>query len=124
MGPTSYDTINSYFQVPDQIQMWPIIAEKYKEFGFTDPISDATRIEEYGYITDQFTKFVFRQQSEIEECGNSLERIQKAAASIVPKDRVKATSRKELAYRSLRDEWLMGLRIAIEYEVVEQEGEE
>ena len=102
------------FKTPDQIGFWPLLMKKYSELGFTDPITDAQRIEEFNYIIEQTRKYVFREQKPIMAYEHDPVKMLAFVDELIEKAKEKGSDRKTLVYHALRDDWLLHLRGMIE----------
>jgi len=97
------------FKVPSFIVLWPAIHRHYGELGFTDPITDAERIEEYTWIVQQLRKFISTKSGPISEKAEKpvemLAVLQKIKTAADGKDTA-VYDRKHLVFQLMRDDWI------------------
>lgn len=114
------ETIKAEFRTPDLMTYWPELLRRYKEMGFTDPLTDAQRIDEFIYIVEQIRKFVFTKEKTILSYSHDLNKMLDVVDDLIAKSKEKSPERKTLVYYAIRDEWLLHLRntisIGIEYQ--------
>lgn len=98
------------FQTPDLATMWPELSGWYKGLGFTDPISDADRIEEFSWIMTQIRKYIGKKHDVLYEAKNKGPMYLEAEIEdSIAKAKETAEDRKHLVYNMIRDEWLINL---------------
>ena len=114
--------LEALFNMPSFYDMFITLNAKYHEFQFTDNISDSERISEYTWITQQYRKYITRQQDVILK-HNKRSDMLREIADMISKANEYGTSRKEIIYNALRDEFLVGIYHIIELYVAEDEDE-
>lgn len=98
------------FTTPPFYEFYSSIARKYREFEFTDHLSDEERLAEFASVYQQFRKFVGSRQSAVLGMQDHLESLvayvddQRSKADTYPRTRV------EMVYNSLKVDWLVSLR--------------
>ena len=113
--PTTIDELlDEAFDMPDFRSTWFFVDNWYKRLGFKDPIPDSDRIEEYKWITEQLRKVIFKIEDEMRELASKPEMLLQYLDNKIAKANDKATSRKELVFGFMRDEWYITTRNEIE----------
>jgi len=116
--------LEASFQTPSFTDWWPEIHRQYQEFGFTDDISDATRIDEYKYVSEQLRKYIFSKQDQILSYKDDLVGMLAEVEGLMGKAKEHAPGRKGLVYVAMRDAWLRALYTNIMMMINELEEEE
>ena len=107
------DLIRDEFKTPDLLAYWPELLRRYKEMGFSDPLTDEQRIKEFTYIVQQVRKYVFSNQKIILSHLYDLPRMLAVVDDLIEKRTETSDERKKLVYYAVRDEWLAHLRSQI-----------
>lgn len=89
--------------------MWSILRAQYEVLGFSDGISDEEKIAEFKYINQQLRKYVFTLQDNVYTMVGSPDRVAAFATDKLAGASEEATTRQELVYNFVRDQWLIGL---------------
>lgn len=98
------------FTTPPFYEFYSNIHRKYKDFEFTDTLSDEERLLEYSNVYQQFRKFVGSKQAVVLGMQDHLDSLvayvddQRAKADTYPRTRV------DMVYNSLKVDWLIQLR--------------
>ena len=112
------------FRAKDFHGMWFIIKQNYEELGFSDPMTDQQKIDEYKWIVQQLRKYMFSKQDEIMACG-SIEDMIDFVDMLIGKADEYAEERKKIVYNFIRDGWLYELRNYLSMLLYEaQDGQE
>lgn len=104
--PNVHDALAVMFQTPAYFDFYGSISRKYKDFEFSDELSDTERLEEFAQIYQQFRKFVGSKMAVVmgmqENLGSLIAwyRDQLEKSDVYPKTRV------EMVYNSLKVDWL------------------
>ena len=104
------ELIQTEFQTPDLMGQWQDLLRRYREMGFTDPLTDSQRIEEFTYIVEQVRKYIFSKEKSILSYSHDLNKMLAFVDELISKAPEKSLERKTLVYYALRDEWLVHLR--------------
>lgn len=78
----------------------------YDIFGFSDPLSDTQRINEYKYVYEQLLKYIFGCQDKILNKEKDYLKSYNEAIKMREKTITSTTERKKLVYQKLRNDWL------------------
>lgn len=112
------------FRAKDFHGMWFIIKQNYEELGFSDPMTDQQKIDEYKWIVQQLRKYMFSKQDEIMAC-ESIEDMIDFVDMLIGKADEYAEERKKIVYNFIRDGWLYELRNYLSMLLYEaQDGQE
>ena len=114
--------LESLFNMPSFYDMFIALNGKYQEFQFHDDISDSERIAEYTWITQQYRKYITRQQDIILRHNKRSEMLAEIA-EMISKANEYGTTRKEIIYNAMRDEFLTSIYRIIELYVPDDEEE-
>lgn len=123
---TRYDleAIDNCFADVPLLGYWDSIKLTYESMGFTDPMTDSQRIEEYSYISEQLHKFIAKKHTELMKYRDSLQDMYDAVGYIIEGLAETSKDRKMLVYYMLRDSWLIGLRNTIWYTMMTPKEED
>ena len=108
-SPDDIANIRNCFQEIPLLGYWSVIRQIYDNMGFTDPMTDSQRIEEYSYISEQMHKFVSKKYNEIMQYEDDLVTMSEKVSDILDKVEENSRDRKTLVYYMLRDDWLIQL---------------
>lgn len=103
------DQILLMFRARDFEGMWFIIKNQYDELGFTDPMTDQQKIDEYKWIVQQLRKFMFTKQDDVLSC-DSLESMVACVEKMIGNAEEYGDERKKVVYNFMRDHWLYELK--------------
>ena len=118
------ELIDSCFEEIPLLGYWDSIKFTYENMGFTDPMTDSQRIEEYSYISEQLHKFITKKHSELMKYRDALPNMYDAVGDVIKNLSETSKDRKMLVYYMLRDNWLIQLRNAIYYTMIAPEEED
>ena len=82
------------------------ISRKYKDFEFTDSLSDNERLDEYAQVYQQFRKFVGSKMSTVMGMQEHLDSILVWVEDQVKRSDIYPKTRVEMVYTSLKLDWL------------------
>ena len=109
----------------DVVASWESLCDTYETLRFTDPLSDAERLEEFRWIVQQMNSFLTRMRSKLMSCKDMDAMLELLRASFTPAGKVDLSSRRALVYQKLRQQWvstaMSGVMIMMEMEE-EQDG--
>lgn len=94
------------FAMPPYFDYYPVISRKYKDFEFSDELTDSERMEEFASIYQQFKKFIGSKMAVVMGMQENLHSLlawiddQLGKSDIYPKTRV------DMVYNSLKVDWL------------------
>ena len=114
---------NCFAEVP-LLGYWDSIKQTYEGMGFTDPMTDSQRIEEYSYISEQLHKFIAKKHTELMRYREALPNMYDAVEDVIQNLSETSKDRKMLVYYMLRDSWLIQLKNAIYYTMMTPEEED
>ena len=89
--------------------MWFNVKQWYEALGFTDPLSDQQRIDEFKWIVQQLRKYMFSKQDVIVGHEN-LEGMVAEVDNLLSKAEEYGDERKKIVYNFMRDHWLYEIR--------------
>ena len=85
---------------------YPLISQKYKDFEFSDELTDVMRLEEYASVYQQFKKFVGSKMAVIMGMQENLYSLQAFIEDQLDRADVYPKTRVEMVYNSLKIDWL------------------
>ena len=85
---------------------YPLISQKYKDFEFTDELTDVVRLEEYASVYQQFKKFVGSKMAVIMGMQENLHSLQAYVEDQLDRADVYPKTRVDMVYNSLKIDWL------------------
>jgi len=132
VDPKLKEQIAFMFRARDFESMWYLLSEQYTRLGFTDPLTDQQKIDEYKWIVQQLRKYMFSKQDAILSC-NSIGEMIDAVDAMIGNSAEYGEERKKVVYNFMRDHWLLEVRnylsnmfidIMMEDEETEEENNE
>ena len=98
------------FEMPAYFDFYPSISRKYKDFEFTDELTDSERLEEYASVYQQFKKFVGSKMAVVMGMQENLLSLAAFIDDQLEKSDVYPKSRVDMVYNSLKVDWLRRVR--------------
>ena len=101
------EALKVMFTFKPYFEFYPLIARKYKDFEFTDEMTDAEKMEEFASVYQQLKKFVGSKMSTVMGMQENLHSLlaflndQLQRADVYPKNRV------DMVYNSFKVDWLI-----------------
>jgi hypothetical protein len=109
----------------DVVASWESLCDTYDALRFSDPLSDAERLEEYRWIVQQMNSFLTKMRTRLLPCKDMEAMAAALEDSLVPSGKMELGSRKALVYQKLRQQWVMTelarLRTALAQEIEMEE---
>ncbi len=108
----------------DVVASWESLCDTYDALRFTDQLSDAERLEEFKWITQQMNVFLTRIRKKMLSCKNLNTMIEMLEATYTPAGKMELSARKALVFQKLRQQWIKTEIMKIESikEMEEQDG--
>lgn len=110
----------------DLVASWESLCDTYDALRFTDPLSDASRLEEFRWIVQQMNSFLTKMRTRLLSCKDMEAMVEMLGTAFVPTGKVELGSRKALAYQKLRQQWvrteIMRIQAMVTQEKEEQDG--
>ena len=94
------------FDTPAYFDYYPTISRKYKDFEFTDELTDTERMEEFASVYQQLKKFIGSKQAVIMGMQENLWSLKAFIDDQLDKSDVYPKSRVDMVYNSLKVDWL------------------
>lgn len=104
--PNVHDALAVMFQTPAYFDFYGSISRKYKDFEFSDELSDTERLEEFAQIYQQFKKFVGSKTAVVMGMQENLDSLVAWYRDQLEKSDVYPKTRVEMVYNSLKVDWL------------------
>lgn len=101
---------------------YPLISQKYKDFEFTDELTDVMRLEEYASVYQQFKKFVGSKMAVIMGMQENLHSLQAFIEDQLDRADVYPKTRVDMVYNSLKIDWLRRVLNQVVAIIEEKEG--
>ena len=98
------------FEMPAYFDFYPSISRKYKDFEFSDELTDSERLEEYASVYQQFKKFVGSKMAVVMGMQENLLSLAAFIDDQLEKSDVYPKSRIDMVYNSLKVDWLRRVR--------------
>lgn len=117
------EALDTAFEVPPFSEMYQTLAAMYGRLQFTDPLTDAQRIDEFGKVIQQFKKFVGSSQRVTKDMAQDPKSVAVYWREHAPKAYEYPKNRADMVYAMLRDEWLSSLITMAEAYAEEAETE-
>lgn len=91
----------------DVVASWESLCDTYETLRFSDPLSDAERLDEYKWIVQQMNSFLTKIRTKLMACKDQEAMIRMLSATLVPAGRMELGARRALVYQKLRQQWVM-----------------
>lgn len=110
-----------FIQIP-YFDFYPKISMKYKEFEFSDKLTDTEKLEEFASVYQQLRKFVGSKMSVVMGMQEQLHTLLAWVDDQLDKSDVYPKTRVDMVYNSLKVDWLRQVRNQV-YALIEQREE-
>lgn len=94
------------FDTPAYFDFYSTISRKYKDFEFSDNLTDAERLEEFAAIYQQFKKFVGSKMATMMGMQENLFSLRAFIDDQLQRSDVYPKTRVDMVYNSLKVDWL------------------
>ena len=127
-GPESTTSIRDWVDEEtrhiDVVASWESLCDTYDTLRFTDPLSDAERLEEFRWIVQQMNSFLTKIRTKLLSCKDMETMAEVLGMSFVPSGKVELSTRRALVYQKLRQQWVRTEIARIQTMVAQEEMEE
>ena len=106
----------------DVVASWETMCDTYDALRFTDPLSDAERLEEFKWVVQQMNVFLTKIRTKLLSCKNTEAMVTVLGTSFVPAGKMDLTTRRALVYQKLKQQWVRTTMMRLQTMVM-QEGE-
>lgn len=107
----------------DIVASWENLCDTYDTLRFTDPLSDAERLEEFKWIIQQMNSFLTKMRTKLLSCKDMESMVEMLGMNLSPSGKMDLGGRRALVYQKLRQQWVM-TEIARLQTMLAQEGTE
>ncbi len=90
----------------DLVASWESLCGTYDSLRFTDPISDAEKLEEYRWIVQQMNSFLTKMRTKLLSCKDPDSMIEMLGMNFTPAGKMDLSTRRALVYQKLRQQWV------------------
>lgn len=94
------------FIMPPYFDYYPTISRKYKDFEFSDELTDSERMEEFASIYQQFKKFIGSKMAMVMGMQENLHSLKAFLNDQLERSDVYPKTRVDMVYNSLKVDWL------------------
>lgn len=106
----------------DVVASWESLCDTYDALRFTDPLSDAERLDEFKWIVQQMNSFLSKIRTKMLSCKNPEAMVEMLMASMTPSGKVELGTRQALVYQKLKQQWLRTTAVRIQTMTMEEMG--
>lgn len=107
----------------DIVASWENLCDTYDTLRFTDPLSDAEKLEEFKWIIQQMNSFLTKMRTKLLSCKDMESMVEMLGMNLSPSGKMDLGARRALVYQKLRQQWVM-TEIARLQTMLAQEGME
>ena len=100
-----HDWVENETRALDVVASWETLCDVYRTMEFSDPISDAMRMEEYKWIIGEMNKHLKRARNKLLNCPDPESMREVLMGMFVPTE-AKVSNRMDLTYHKLRQMWV------------------
>ena len=108
----------------DVVASWESLCDTYETLRFTDPLSDAERLDEFKWIVQQMNAFLTKVRSRLLTCKDQDAMMEVLGISMTPVGKVELGTRKALVYQKLKQQWLRTMMMRLQVMMQETRTEE
>lgn len=108
----------------DVVASWESLCDTYETLRFTDPLSDAERLDEFKWIVQQMNAFLTKVRSRLLTCKDQDAMMEVLGISMTPTGKVELGTRKALVYQKLKQQWLRTMMMRLQVMMQETRTEE
>lgn len=108
----------------DVVASWESLCDTYDALRFTDPLSDAERLEEFKWIVQQMNVFLTKIRTKLLSCKDMETMVEMLGTSFTPSGKMDLSTRRSLVYQKLKQQWVRTtmMRITQMMETEERDG--
>ena len=108
----------------DVVASWESLCDTYDALRFTDPLSDAERLEEFRWIVQQMNVFLTKIRTKLLSCKDMEAMVEMLGTSFTPSGKMDLSTRRSLVYQKLKQQWVRTtmMRITQMMETEERDG--
>lgn len=110
------------FETPAYFDYYQTISRKYKDYEFSDALSDSERMEEFASIYQQFKKFVGSKMATVMGMQENLYSLKAFLADQLERADVYPKNRIDMVYNSLKVDWLRAALNQVKSIIDQKEG--
>lgn len=110
------------FAMPPYFDFYPVISRKYKDFEFSDELTDSERMEEFASIYQQFKKFIGSKMAVVMGMQENLHSLKAFLDDQLERSDVYPKTRVDMVYNSLKVDWLRKSLNQVTAIIEEKEG--
>lgn len=90
----------------DVVASWESMCDTYETLKFSDPLTDAERLEEFRWIVQQMNSFLSKIRTRMLSCKDYEAMVEMLRKTYIPAGKVELSTRKALVYQKLRQQWI------------------
>ena len=120
-----HDWVENECRALDVVASWETLCDVYRTLEFSDPLSDAMRMEEYKWIISEMNKHLSRARRKLLSCTDP-ESMRDVLTKMFVSTEAKVSNRMDLTYHKLRQMWVsqMIARLDAMMETIREENED
>ena len=100
-----HDWVENETRALDVVASWETLCDVYRTLEFTDPLTDAIRMEEFKWIIGEMNKHLKRAKNKLMGCQNAAAMME-ALQNMFVSTGTTVTNRMDLTYHKLRQMWV------------------
>ena len=116
------DWINEETRHIDVVASWESLCDTYDALRFTDPLSDAERLDEFKWIVQQMNSFLSKIRTKLLSCKDLKAMVEMLTLSMTPSGKVELGTRQALVYQKLKQQWLRTTAVRLQTMAMEEMG--
>jgi hypothetical protein len=90
----------------DVVASWENLCDTYDALRFTDPLSDAERLDEFKWVVQQMNVFLSKIRTKLLSCKDLEAMIEVLGLSYTPAGKMDLSARRSLVYQKLKQQWI------------------
>jgi len=100
-----HDWVENECRALDVVASWETLCDVYRTLEFSDPLSDAMRMEEFKWIISEMNKHLSRARKKLLSCSDP-ESMREVLSNMFVSTEAKISNRMDLTYHKLRQMWV------------------
>ena len=119
-----HDWVEDETRALDVVASWETLCDVYRTLEFTDPVSDAMKMEEFKWIIAEMNKHLSRARKKLLSCSDP-ESMMDVLKNMFSSTGTTVTNRMDLTYHKLRQMWVSQMIAKLDTMIVQnrEDGE-
>ncbi len=90
----------------DVVASWESLCDTYEALRFSDPMTDAERLDEFKWVVQQMNVFLSKTRAKLLSCKDMEAMVEVLGLSFTPSGKTDLSARRSLVYQKLKQQWV------------------